>query len=66
MVDQRAITARLNLDAQVMLYDLLDRHTNGIGARIGTAVVMAERWRQRKCARRRPVLPKSAARTRGG
>jgi RNA polymerase sigma-70 factor, ECF subfamily len=40
---QRPITGRLNLDALAMLYDLLVRHTDGIGARIGRAVVMAER-----------------------
>jgi RNA polymerase sigma-70 factor, ECF subfamily len=40
---QRPITGRLNLDALGMLYDLLVRHTDGIGARIGRAVVMAER-----------------------
>lgn len=40
---QRPITGQLNLDALAMLYDLLVRHTDGIGARIGRVVVMAER-----------------------
>lgn len=40
---QRPIAGRLNLDALVMLDDLLVRHTDGIGARLGRAVVMAER-----------------------
>jgi RNA polymerase sigma-70 factor, ECF subfamily len=39
---QRAITGRLNHDALLVLYDLLVRHTNGIGARIGRAVVIAD------------------------
>jgi RNA polymerase sigma-70 factor, ECF subfamily len=40
---QHPIIGQLNLDALAMLYDLLVRHTDGIGARIGRAVVMAER-----------------------
>jgi RNA polymerase sigma-70 factor (ECF subfamily) len=40
---QRPITGRLNLDALATLYDLLVRTTDSIGARIGRAVVMAER-----------------------
>lgn len=40
---QRPITGRLNLDALATLYDLLVRTTDSIGARIGHAVVMAER-----------------------
>ena len=40
---QRPIIGRLNLDALAMLYDLLIRHADGISARIGQAVVMAER-----------------------
>jgi RNA polymerase sigma-70 factor (ECF subfamily) len=40
---QRPITGRLNLDALATLYELLVQHTDGIGARIGRAVVVAER-----------------------
>jgi RNA polymerase sigma-70 factor (ECF subfamily) len=40
---QRPITGRLNLDALATLYDLLVRYTDSIGARIGRAVVTAER-----------------------
>ncbi|NDV00818.1 RNA polymerase sigma factor [Pseudoroseicyclus tamaricis] len=40
---QRPMTGRLNLDALATLYDLLVGHTDGIGARIDQAVVMAER-----------------------
>ena len=39
---QRPITGRLNLEALRMLYDLLVAHSDGIGARIGRAVVMAD------------------------
>jgi RNA polymerase sigma-70 factor (ECF subfamily) len=39
---QRAVTGRLNLDALLMLYDLLVAHTDAIGSRIGRAVVIAE------------------------
>jgi RNA polymerase sigma-70 factor (ECF subfamily) len=40
---QRPITGRLNLDALATLNDLLVRYTDSIGARIGRAVVTAER-----------------------
>lgn len=39
---QRPLTGRLNLAALRTLYDLLVRHTDSIGARIGRAVVMAD------------------------
>ncbi|WP_245293224.1 RNA polymerase sigma factor [Mongoliimonas terrestris] len=39
---QRPITGRLNLQALLTLYDLLVRHTDGIGPRIGRAVVLAD------------------------
>ena len=39
---QRPITGRLNLAALRTLYDLLVAHTDGIGARIGRAVILAE------------------------
>jgi RNA polymerase sigma-70 factor (ECF subfamily) len=39
---QRAVTGRLNLAALQTLYKLLVTHTDGIGARIGLAVVTAE------------------------
>ncbi len=39
---QRPVTGQLNLGALRVLYDLLVRQTDSIGARIGQAVVMAE------------------------
>ncbi len=39
---QRPITGRLNLAALRTLYDLLVAHTDGIGAQIGRAVILAE------------------------
>jgi len=39
---QRPITGHLNLSALRTLYDLLVAHTDGIGARIGRAVILAE------------------------
>ncbi|PLL10574.1 RNA polymerase subunit sigma-70 [Tabrizicola sp. TH137] len=39
---QRPITGKLNLAALRTLYDLLVAHTDGIGARIGRAVILAE------------------------
>ncbi|MCB1449241.1 MAG: RNA polymerase subunit sigma-70 [Nitratireductor sp.] len=40
---QRPITGQVNFDALVILYNLLVQHTDNIGARIGRAVVLAER-----------------------
>lgn len=39
---QRPITGRLNLTALRTLYDLLVAHTDGIGAQIGRAIILAE------------------------
>lgn len=39
---QRAITGQLNLAALRTLYDLLVRHTDAVGARLGRAVVIAD------------------------
>lgn len=39
---QRPITGRLNLAALRTIYDLLVRHSDSIGARIGRAVIIAE------------------------
>ncbi len=39
---QRGVTGRLNLEALRTLYDLLAERTDGIGARIGRAVILAE------------------------